>query len=484
MKSIKANVLLNTVKQFCSLAFPLITITYANRVLGVENIGMFSFSQTTVSYFAIFAALGVSAYGMRNGARIRGDKKKVEAFISQVYSINILMTILALIGVSVLLMIPFFERYRSLIFVLSIGIVLTTIGTDWVNTIYEDYLYLTIRYIVLQILGIGALFLFVKTESDLLKYVIINLCVSSGGNLLNIVYIRKKVKFHFTFNMNLKVHMVPLLILFVNQIASSIYLSSDVTMLGILTDDNVVGIYSNASKCYSLIKGIINAAITVMVPRFSYYIANDSKNTYKKSLNMVVQYVNVILVPAVIGLLFEAEGILYVLGGSDFVAGASTLRILAIAIIPATYACILSYCVLMPMGDELIFMISTICAAVSNIVLNLLFIPLWGMDGAAFTTFLAEIIVVGIALYKSRQNVKITIEINDSIRCLIGGMGIVAVCIVSSFVTSNVVVRLIIAAVISAPIYFIILLLLRHEVVVSMANKILKRRDFKQRKKT
>lgn len=481
MKSIKANVLLNTAKQFCSLAFPLITITYANRVLGVQNIGMFSFSQTTVSYFATFAALGVSAYGMRNGARIRDDKKKLEAFISQVYSINILMTILALIGVSVLLMNPFFERYRSLIFVLTIGIVLTTMGTDWVNTIYEDYWYLTIRYIVLQILGIVALFLFVKSESDLLKYAIINLCVSSGGNLLNIAYIRKKVKFHFTFNMNLKVHILPLLILFVNQIASSIYLSSDVTMLGILTDNNVVGIYTNASKCYSLIKGIINAAITVMVPRFSYYMASDSKSTYKKSLNIVVQYINVILFPAVIGLLFEAEGILHILGGNEFTAGALTLRILAIAIIPATYACILSYCVLMPMGNELIFMISTICAAVSNIVLNLFFIPLCGMSGAAFTTLIAEIVVVGIAFYKSRQNVKITIDINDSKKCAIGGAGIAAVCILSSFITSNVVVRLIIAAVISTPIYFIILLLLRHEVVVSVANKILKRINSKQR---
>ena len=481
MKSIKANVLLNTVKQFCSLAFPLITIAYANRVLGVENIGMFSFSQTTVSYFAIFAALGISTYGMRNGAQIRDDKKKVETFISQVYSINILMTILALMGVSVLIIQPFFARYRSLIIVLSIGILLTTIGTDWVNTIYEDYLYLTIRYIVLQIVGIGALFLFVRNESDLLKYAIINLCVSSGGNILNIVYIRRKVKFCFTFNMNLKVHMVPLLILFVNQIASSIYLSSDITVLGILTDNNVVGIYSNASKCYSLIKGIINAAITVMVPRFSYYVANDSKNTYIRSLNTVVQYINVILVPAVIGLLFEAEGILYILGGTYFTAGASTLRILAVAIVPATYACILSYCVLMPMRNELIFMISTISAAISNIVLNLFFIPLWGMEGAAFTTLIAEIIVVGIAFYKSKKTIKINIDVKDCIKCLISGIGIAAVCVVSSFATSNAVIRLITAVVFSAPIYFIILLLLRHEAVISVAHKVLGRINFKRR---
>ena len=70
MKSIKTNIILNTLKQFCALAFPIITITYANRTLGVENIGIFSFSNTMVSYFATFAALGVSVYGMRNGAGI------------------------------------------------------------------------------------------------------------------------------------------------------------------------------------------------------------------------------------------------------------------------------------------------------------------------------------------------------------------------------------------------------------------------------
>lgn len=475
MKSIKTNIFLNTIKQFCSLAFPLITITYANRVLGAENMGCFSFSNTFVSYFSTFAALGVSSYGMRNGAQIRDDKSKLEKFILEVYSINIIMTVISLLVMLFVIQHSFFDGYREIIYILSVGVVLGTVGTDWINTIFEDYFYITIRYVALQLIGIVALFLFVKDQSDLIKYATINLIVSSGGNFFNIFYIRKKIKVHFTFKMQFLKHIIPLLILFSNNIASSIYLNSDITLLGFFTDDYTVGVYSNASKSYSVIKGLINAAISVLVPRFSYYVANGERKLYESVLYKIIKYIIVILVPVTIGMMFEAEGILEVLGGQEFVSGANALKILSVAMVPAVFACILSYCVLMPLGNELFFMISTISAALVNILLNFVFIPLFGMEGTAFTTLIAEIIVVLISLNKARKEIRIRIDVQGLFKCLVGGAAIVFVCLMVSYTTQNNILRLIISVAISAVVYLSILVLTKHDVVIDILNQLFKR---------
>ena len=69
-KSLKKNAVLNTVKTFLALCFPLITFPYSSRILGPENLGKVNFAQSIVSYFAIFASLGISTYATREAAKV------------------------------------------------------------------------------------------------------------------------------------------------------------------------------------------------------------------------------------------------------------------------------------------------------------------------------------------------------------------------------------------------------------------------------
>lgn len=94
--------------------------------------------------------------------------------------------------------------YKYLIFIQSISIVLSAIGVDWVNTIYEDFLYITIRYIIIQILALIAIFAFVKVPNDIGKYCLILVLGSYGGNLVNICYIRKYVKLRINARLDFK----------------------------------------------------------------------------------------------------------------------------------------------------------------------------------------------------------------------------------------------------------------------------------------
>ena len=134
------------------------------------------------------ALLGIETYAVREGSRIRNDKYRIDKFVSEVFSINIMSLIISYI---VLLFFIFTNQkiysYKELILILSIMIPCTVLGRDYINIIFEDYLYITIRYIVIQILGVLAIYLLVKKQEDYLIYTCIYMLTNSLG------YLRRKM---------------------------------------------------------------------------------------------------------------------------------------------------------------------------------------------------------------------------------------------------------------------------------------------------
>ena len=94
-KSIKINLIMNTIKPLMSLIFPLITFPYASRILGATGIGRVNYASSIVSYFSMFAALGISTYAVREGARIRDDKEKFSKFSREMLNINLCTTFIS-----------------------------------------------------------------------------------------------------------------------------------------------------------------------------------------------------------------------------------------------------------------------------------------------------------------------------------------------------------------------------------------------------
>ena len=73
--SIKKNYIYNTIYQVLSLITPLITAPYISRVLGSSGVGIYSYTNSIVTYFTLFAALGTASYGQREIAMHRNDSK-------------------------------------------------------------------------------------------------------------------------------------------------------------------------------------------------------------------------------------------------------------------------------------------------------------------------------------------------------------------------------------------------------------------------
>lgn len=481
MNSVKKNAILNIIKQICTILFPLITFPYAARVLHADNYGVYTFSSSIISYIVLLAGLGISNYAIREGARIRDNDKKISSFINEVFSINILSTILAYIVL--FLLIAFWDRlsaYTVVILVLSLNVIFTTIGTDWINVIYEDYEYITKRYIYSHIFALILLFLIVRNEGDVVKYAISTVAGTVVANIANIFYIRKKfgVRPRFVLHKSALIHIVPILVLFSNSIASTIYLNSDVTILGVLKDDYAVAIYGVSSKIYSMVKAIANAAIIVIIPRVSSLISHgEFKNInelYKRTLGTVI----LLVIPAAVGLISLSSDVVLLIAGNGYTEAYLPLIILSFALPFATCACLFINGVLIPYRREKVALVLTLTSAAINVILNFVLIPTMSFNATAITTLIAEIFMCigGYISTIKLASIRITREF---VLSLISSILVLGVCLLVSHLFSHYLLRIFISIASSVAIYVIFLCCVKqntvYDAVTGIVGKIRKR---------
>ena len=119
-KSVGKNAVLNVFRTVLTLIFPLITFPYISRVLQVENLGKVNFVNSIISYFILFATLGVKTYGTREVSAIREDKEKFQRFYSQILTITIVSTLISYLALFIIVIcIPSLHNYITLFIILS-----------------------------------------------------------------------------------------------------------------------------------------------------------------------------------------------------------------------------------------------------------------------------------------------------------------------------------------------------------------------------
>ena len=147
MPNIRINAMLNSIRSIMSIIFPLITYPYVTRVLQAENLGKVNFASSTLSYFSLIAVLGLTSYAAREGAGLRNNKENINNFCTELLTLNLCTTIFAygIFGV-VLIFSPSLHPYTGLLIIYSLTIIFSTLGMEWVYTIYEDYFYICLLY--------------------------------------------------------------------------------------------------------------------------------------------------------------------------------------------------------------------------------------------------------------------------------------------------------------------------------------------------
>ena len=475
-KSLGVNAFLNGLRSVLNLFFPLITFPYISRVLSVPGIGIYNFSNTYISYFILIAGLGIATYAVREGAKYRENKDKINDFVSQIFSLNMIATVIAyLLLFASLIIFKNLRNYISCILIFSLQILFTTLGTEWIYTIYEDYTYITIRSIVFKMISIVLLFLLVRRPEDYLIYAAITVFSAVGSNLLNFIHARNFVHIKLTTKTNWKYHLKPILIIFASAIAVTIYVSSDTTILGLLKNDYAVGIYSTSVKIYQIAQGLLSALLTVTIPRLAFLWGRRRISEYNQVLSKVIDSLGILVLPAAVGLIMLSREVILIIASEKYLPSVNSLRIISWAIIFSIFSWIFSDCVLIPAKRENFVLRNTVITAIENIILNFILIPFLSYDGTSLSTVIAEFTVMIMNGYSCRDIIKPVIFKKDTLKNLldsiIGCVGIVVICLLCDIGFKSLWLKTIFSVVLSVIMYGAILILLKNKNAYSMLDK-------------
>lgn len=474
-KSLGKNAVLNVIKTAMSVIFPLITFPYVSNVLGVEELGKYNFSNSINSYFLMIAALGISSYAVREGAAIRDDRNKFSKFATEILELNLLSMLIAYILYGVCIVaIPKLQNYLIYLLIFSVEIFFSTVGVEWIYIIFEEYTYITIRRIAFQVISMILLFTLVKTRGDLLRYCAITVCADAGANLLNIANVRKYADIEFSVTVNLRRHISPVMIIFASTLAIKVYTSSDTVMLGFVSGDYAVGLYSVAAKVYNVLKPLISAVTVVSIPRLAAYAGTGSMKEYQKLLRDIYLILFVVALPAIVGLFMLSDNVIVFISNTDYLGATWALRFLSLAVIFSVFSSFYNQCVLIPMKMEKDFLVATIVSAGANIILNFLLIPLYSHNGAALATMISELISLICCYWASKKVVCLGGVFHAMRTSAVSCIGIILACIITKSVLKSNVLCIICSIFVSVLIYAVSILIQKNEVALFMIDKLKK----------
>lgn len=471
-KSLGLNAVMSGLKTLMNIIFPLITFPYSSNVLQVEALGKVNFANSVCGYFLLFAGLGISSYAVREGSKYVNDREQLSQFSSEVYSINMISTAATYIALALTMIFwTKLHAYTDLMLVMSLQIFFTTIGTEWIFTIFEEYTYIAIRGMVFQVISVVMLFAFVKSPADYCIYAGITVFAAVGANVLNYFRARKYCTIHLTLNIDWKRHLKPILIIFASSLATTLYVSSDTTILGILCTDYNVGIYAVAGKIYGIVKNLLSAVLVVSIPRLSHYAGVGEHEKFNKLFNDIFNALIVVVAPAVVGLFLLSREVILFISGESYLGAVRPLQILCIALFVCLFGWLYNSCALLPCRKEKELFYVTLVSGVLNVILNFILIPLYQESAAAFTTFLAELCSLVLCVHYARGLVQISWNkrIIGSVLC--GCAGIIVVCAITKMLKLPVLGCILVAILGSVAVYAVTLLVLRNPFALAAMEK-------------
>lgn len=193
-KSLKLNIIMNMLLTMSSFIFPLITFPYVSRILLPEGTGKVSFATSLISYFSMFAQLGIPTYGIRACAKVRDNREELTRTAQELLIINLIMSVvLYIVFFGAILLVPRLHNERNLYVIVSCTIILTSIGMEWLYKALEQYTYITLRSVLFKFIALIMMFLLIHKKSDYLLYGGISIFAASASNIFNFINVHTGV---------------------------------------------------------------------------------------------------------------------------------------------------------------------------------------------------------------------------------------------------------------------------------------------------
>lgn len=243
-------------------------------------------------------------------------------------------------------------------------------------------------------------------------------------------------------------------------------------MLGFMGTDFEVGIYSVSSKIYRIVKQMLAAILIVTIPRLSLLMGQKRIEEYKNILTQIFNVLVMLVLPSVTGLILLSKEVVLLISGKEYIKATNSLKLLSIALIFCIFGWIYNQCVLIPARKEKIVLIATLVSALANIAINFVCIPFWRENAVAFSTIVAEAIMMIVCVYVGRKIVRLNAGVAYNICTVcVGCIGIWLSCKFVKHFSLSSIATLVLSILLSCIVYGMCLILMRNKVIWTFFEK-------------
>ena len=401
------------VENFFSLSFlqaadyilPLITLPYLVRILGPEKFGLIAFVQAFIQYFVILTDYGFNLSATREISINRKDKERVSEVFNSVLLIKLsflAISFLALVG-----FVFFVPKFRSdwLIYLFTFG---TFIGSAllpiWFFQGMEKMRYITFLNISAKLIFTISIFVFIRNTQDYIYVPLLNSLgfLTAGISGVWIVHKNFKVRFSRQNFESIKYQLKEGWHIFISGISVSLYTTSNTFILGLFTNNTIVGYYSAGERLIRAIQKLLAPLSNAVYP----YISKLADESRENALSFIGKLIPIIgsgsfVVSLAIFLLapFIANTIL----GRQYQESIIVLRIFAFLPFLTSLTTMFGTQTMLPFNLKAELSKIFISAGIMNITLALLLTPIYKHIGMATAVLFTEIFVMTVMFFYLRQ---------------------------------------------------------------------------------
>jgi len=388
-----------TVLQFANYLIPLLIIPYIVRVLGVEIFGKVTYAQNIISYFTLTINFGFDYSATREIAINKADKNARERIF---WSVLKQKTILLLLSFAGLLILYFtFSRVNDdftlylFIFLMNVGVVLFP---AWFFQGMEEMGKMAICNVLIKGGGLILTLLLVKSSADYLAYPLLTslaYVIFGAGAIIYVIkhYDIQYTKSNKTVDKNIFSKSLPI---FLNNLFVSGYTIANLTILGFYHSNHDIAIYGGAQKIIMAILMLTSMPVNIAIfPKISREFELSQINglrILKKALCVVA----LLLIIFCLWTYLLSSLFVNVLLGSEFSESINLLKLFSVLPFLVTIASLLTVQGLYGMRLQKYAPFVGLFIGVFSIMLNMIYIPIYGTMAAALIWILAQILEIAL----------------------------------------------------------------------------------------
>jgi len=402
-----------SVLQGANYVLPLITLPYLVRVLGPEKYGLIAFAQAFIQYFNILTDYGFNLSATREISIHRDNAQKVSEIFSSVMIIKFCLFVLSFVIMSIIVFSFWKFRQDWPIYYLTFGMVVgQLLFPVWFFQGMEKMKYITFLNITSRLIFTFAIFVFIRQTSDYIYVPLLNLFgyLVAGALALRIVFRGFKVGFKVPSYSSLIHQLKEGWYIFISTMAISLYTVSNTFILGIFTNNTIVGYYSGAEKIIKAVQGVLSPISQTIYPHISK-LASESKDQalrFIRKMTFLVGGGSFVL--SLIVFIF-ADTIVRILLGSQYLESIAVLRILSFLPFIIGLSNIFGVQTMLAFDLKKGFSNILISASIINIILAFILVPIYKHIGISFAVIISETFVTSsMFLFLQNKGIKKILE--------------------------------------------------------------------------